>query len=368
MTKRLAYSHDQFFRDTFSNQGTALDFLQNYLPARIKALVDLSTLEIKKDTFIDPELQPSYADLLYHLQWTQNIKDEGFSGEGGLFLYLLFEHKSYPDPWVALQLLDYQNRIWNLWRKQQRKEKKEEADKTPLKAKLPPILPFVFYHGQNKWQVGLSFQDLIALPVELKPYVVQFYYQVYDLSAWSDAQIIGQVYLRARLLLMKYILREELLDKGLDEVKVEEIFGMLWALAEAETGMEHIQVMMQYLVSGMKGEEKEVLIEKLQKTHQGVKMMTTIAEAWFEEGKIEGKVEGLCKSLRRIFAHLFEIELDHFDQELQCLDVETLEHLNEIVFELESLVELEALLISLQPVSEKGGIECQRTALVDEAG
>ncbi len=295
-------------------------------------------------------MQPAYADLLYHLQWANNIKEDGFSE--GLFLYLLFEHKSYSDLWVALQLLEYQNRIWDLWRKQQKEEKKSDADKTPLKAKLPPILPFVFYHGKNEWQVGLSFQDLIDMPAELEPYVVQFEYQVYDLSAWSDAQIIGQVYLRARLLLMKYILRDELLDK------VEEIFGLLWALAEAETGMEHIQVMMQYLVSGMKREEKEVLIEKLKKTHQGAKMMTTIAEAWFEEGKAEGKAEGYRNLLRRIFAHIFEIEPDHFNEALQKLDIDALEHLNEIAFELESLAELEALLISLQPVSRE-----QKTAL-----
>lgn len=57
--------------------------------------------------------------------------------------------------------------------------------------------------------------------------------------------------------------------------------------------------------------------------------------------------------MRRTFAHIFEIELSHFDDELQNLDIAALEHLNESVFELESLAELEALLISLRPVPDE---------------
>lgn len=68
--------------------------------------------------------------------------------------------------------------------------------------------------------------------------------------------------------------------------------------------------MLRYLVSGMKNEQKEVLIETLNKTLQGGQIMTTIAESWFEEGKIEGKfinaifVDYCFQTQSQLFFHL----------------------------------------------------------------
>lgn len=95
--------HDRFFKELFARQETARDFLQRYLPSDLATLLDFSSLEITKDSFIDPNLQNHFSDLLYKV---------GLQGQGQTFIYVLFEHKSFPERFVALQLLGYMVRIW----------------------------------------------------------------------------------------------------------------------------------------------------------------------------------------------------------------------------------------------------------------
>jgi predicted transposase/invertase (TIGR01784 family) len=54
MNEPLLNPHDHFFKDLFSRREAARDFLQNYLPVEIVNLLDLSSLEINKDSFIAP--------------------------------------------------------------------------------------------------------------------------------------------------------------------------------------------------------------------------------------------------------------------------------------------------------------------------
>lgn len=104
MTEKITNPHDRLFRETWSNRETAADFLMNYLPAEILSVTDLESLEICKDSFIEEELKDYYSDILYRV---------AFDGEEG-YIYLLFEHKSYADRLIFLQLLEYMIRIWRL--------------------------------------------------------------------------------------------------------------------------------------------------------------------------------------------------------------------------------------------------------------
>ena len=108
----------------------------------------------------------------------------------------MFEHKSYPDPLIALQLLRYMVRIWEQSLKQQQS--------------LLPIVPLVFYHGPQKWQVALDFVALFDLPEVMKPYVPNYRYWLYDLSQYSDEQIRGGIILQVSLRLLKYIREDDI--------------------------------------------------------------------------------------------------------------------------------------------------------------
>ena len=186
---KVVNPHDKFFKDVFSKKETAIDFLANYLPGDVLELADLASAEIRKDSFLYEEFKEYFSDLLYE------VKLAGSLG----YIYVLFEHKSFPDRFTSFQLLKYMTRIWELHRQQS------------TKRDLQVILPLVLYQGIGTWDEGDRFSTLLGSRHEaLFPYVPDFKFILCDLSRYSDEQIKGGVVARVMLLAMKYALRDEL--------------------------------------------------------------------------------------------------------------------------------------------------------------
>jgi predicted transposase/invertase (TIGR01784 family) len=68
----ISNPHDKLFKQIWSDRETAPDFLANYLPQDISSLMDLKTLEICKDSFVDKHLKEHFSDLLYMVLLFQN--------------------------------------------------------------------------------------------------------------------------------------------------------------------------------------------------------------------------------------------------------------------------------------------------------
>ena len=105
----LPNPHDAFFREMLSSVEAARDFVAHYLPAEVVACFDLGTLRVSKDSCVDEELRSHYSDLHYEV-----VLRNG----GDALVYLLFEHKSHPEPEAGLDLLRYTVKARGLWRKQ----------------------------------------------------------------------------------------------------------------------------------------------------------------------------------------------------------------------------------------------------------
>jgi hypothetical protein len=145
----LGSPHDRYFRESFGHIEVARDFLRHQLPHALLALVDLDTLEIAPDTHVATDLRADWSDLIYRLS----------GRDGGLEVYLLFEHKSHPEYWTLLQLLRYVVASGERHRQQ-----------NPQARRLPPVYPLVLYHGEERWRAPASFHDLVApLPAVLVP-------------------------------------------------------------------------------------------------------------------------------------------------------------------------------------------------------
>ena len=231
MTDKLNNPHDKFFKDIFTQRPAAQSFLQNYLPAPVLALLDLDSLDIRQGSFVDTDLQEHHTDLLYEV---------ALQDETPLYIYLLFEHKSYPDDQVVLQLLDYMLRIW----------KHDQDQNRPLRA----IMSLVLYHGDQRWRVREDFASLFNLPEPLRPYFPDFRYELFDLSQYEDAQIQGTIFLKLSLMLLKYSRSDELRKKLFEMVDLWE------ALSKQETGLEMLRTMFIYLSRGTDKVVKEDLM------------------------------------------------------------------------------------------------------------
>ncbi|HEX4949265.1 MAG TPA: Rpn family recombination-promoting nuclease/putative transposase [Blastocatellia bacterium] len=221
----LSNPHDKFFKEIFGQPDLAADFVRNYLPPAIVNSIDLPSLEVQKESFLDEKLEESFADLIYRVR-LRGSKETAF-------VCLLFEHKSFPDKWVALQILAYLLKFW-------------ERLKANNAKKLPLIFPVLFYHGETRWKYEASFSALFEHQyltaetfAEWQPYTPNFSYYLCDLSALEETTIRGQAVLRATLLMMKNIHR---LHEAPHLLNVWQAFGKV----ADQSAVQYIRVMLKY--------------------------------------------------------------------------------------------------------------------------
>ncbi|MCP5503347.1 MAG: Rpn family recombination-promoting nuclease/putative transposase [Leptospiraceae bacterium] len=119
---------------------------------------------------------------------------------------------------------------------------------------LLSCLCFFFICGKNELAYG---DDLLQSLQEMMPgwekYQVNFSYIVYDFSRFQEEDIKGEITTRLFTLLLKYINREEF------EEKLVQIISLLAELAEKKTGMEYIETVLLYTLSGVKKIELDSL-------------------------------------------------------------------------------------------------------------
>ncbi len=263
--------HDGFFRFIMEQPENARSWLEDYLPPAILAKLDLSTLEISKDTFIDKKMSRYASDILYHVR---------MQGKPA-FIYTLFEHKSYYDPLLVFQLLKYMIRIWELFLK-----KNPDADT------LPVIIPLIIYHGREKWPEDRRFARLFGDIEGLEMYIPEFQFQLNDYSHLPDEEIKGNIQLRLLLMMFKYISRPDLAHK------LPDIIRLLLDISGKERFTEVLEVMLRYITSAAQDISGEKIQETLDEVlKDGGNIMSTLAQKWKQEGIDigwqQGKQEGI---------------------------------------------------------------------------
>ena len=273
---KVVNPHDKVFRETYSNKENARSLLTDKLPDKVLKLMNLDSLEISKDSFIEKELADYYSDILYRVDLTD--------GSHGL-IYVLFEHKSYYDRYVHLQLLEYMVKIWRLHIKQHRGDS------------LPIVIPLLICHARKEWPEDTErLTSLLSGPVdELAGYIPDFGFELYDLHRYSDDQIKGTIASRVVLLLLKHIRDPDL------QQKLPGIFALMRTLMEKETGLQWLEVVILYLTSAL--EEEDLSVKQIQEIAEEAisketgEYVMTLAEKLRNEGEAKGRLEGLKEGI-----------------------------------------------------------------------
>jgi predicted transposase/invertase (TIGR01784 family) len=303
--------HDAFFKRLFGDLETATDFMRNYLPSSVVAVLNLATLVLEKESFVDPRLRSHFSDLLFRVKLV--------TGDD-LYIYLLVEHKSAPDGWVAFQLLRYIMRIWE--------RLAEQGYET-----LPLILPIVFYHGEERWTVSRRFSALVGAATipALQPYVPDFEYDLRDLSVRGGEEIKGEARLRAGLELLRHIFSPEL------EKRIPEIFRNLREMNRPDA-IEYVQSLVAYLSNTTREIKEEVIEEAMHEAFPTEELGTVapFARTWIKRWQ----AEGVCSLTLRQVRHRFpSVEAATLEQ-IQALPNERLEDFGEALLDFASLDEL----------------------------
>jgi predicted transposase/invertase (TIGR01784 family) len=262
--------HDRFFRRTFGDRELALEYLRHYLPPEVRQQLDLDTLRLTSTSLVDEELAEHQNDLLYEVATTAGQE---------LYLYILIEHKSYPDKWVLLQLLRYMVKLW---------QKEVAEGHTGNTAVLRPILPLIVYHGYPVWPFSTNFADYFAsASPAIQPYLPQFTAVLHDLSVTANQEIAGTPSLQALLLALRHILDQQLAER------FEWFIRTIFAISQEPHGYQLLQLIVYYYgVATTKINRQEMeRVLKLQ-GNEGEKLMRTVAMEYQEEALEKGRQEG----------------------------------------------------------------------------
>lgn len=190
---------------------------------------------------------------------------------------MLLEHKSYPDPLTAFQLLRYLVRIG-------------ERD-VRQSAGLRPIVPVVMYHGRERWRVATNLAGLFTGDEALRPYWPTLAYELQDLSRLSDKEVQGAAQLQIGLLVLKYIFDPAL--RG----RLADILNLFHDLAETETALEYLGTVLYYISRASTHLAPDEMVTVVQRTlaDKGSEAMQTVADYWIEQGIEKGIEQGIKK-------------------------------------------------------------------------
>jgi hypothetical protein len=280
--------HDLFVRFTFGHPEQAAAELRAVLPPEISAQVDWSTLRQEPNSVVDPELRETESDLFFSARLREGRT---------LLFYVLLEHQSSVDRWMALRMLRYVVRQLEHWRQEH-----------PGSARLPVIIPLVLYHGsEGAWSAPRRVEELFEVPEEeaqsayWRTLVPRFEHLVDDVTAEREEALTarsGPPLARLTWLILRY---------GRSEDLAQRLPGWTLLFAQihaAPGGAEQLRGVFHYLLLiGNKAARAATagVLHSLVNTQRAEELMLT-REEFIEQLRLRGRIEERAESVLRILA------------------------------------------------------------------
>ena len=291
----LQSPHDRLFRATFSDAKQAAGLLAPLIPQALAEQIDWSSLALESGSYVDETLRWKHADLLF---------SASCNGRPAL-LYLLVEHQSSHDRFMALRLLTYMARILE-----------HHVRQHPGTSHLPPVIPMVVSNGPGSWSPATDMHALFDLPPEgeasqsqepvraaLLPHLPSFRYLVDDLSAASEESIqrralseqatltlLALRHIRNLSVFVDALARWSPLLRQLDRRALEQLLTYI-----LETGDDPPEALADVLRSHVTAESSEVAM--------------STAERLRQEGEARGRQKALRDSLLLLLREQFKQEV-----------------------------------------------------------
>ncbi len=266
--------HDKLFRKALENPIVAQEFFAAHLPSHIKSIIDPSSLRMEKESFVEQSLRGSISDVLFSVK---------FSNEQG-YLYLLAEHQSSSDSFMAFRLFRYMINIVARHREQH-----------PEAKYLPLVYPLVFYNGEQKYTAPLNIWDLFENS-KLAKEIWTNDYRLINVHEIPDEEFKKRAWSGIMEFFLKNINHRNLLQK-LDDIA--EVFP---EIAKLTIGFDYLELMLTYSLTTIDKDDK-IKLEEMLRAHlnkeSGEKLMTSLAHHWEQEGIEKGILEGIQQGIEK---------------------------------------------------------------------
>ena len=266
--------HDQLFRKSLENPLVANELLQAHLPKEVFEMIDIKTLKLEKQSFIEQNLTASIADVLFAVK---------FNDRAG-FIYLLLEHQSSPDHFMAFRLHRYMLNICDQYK-----------TKYPKIKSLPLIYPLVIYNGTKNYNVSRNLWELFDDPSLAKKFWTEDY-KIVNVHDIPDEEFKSRIWSGLLEFFLKHRHEKKLLKRW------QEIADILPELTKISIGYNYIEMILHYTLTSIDKDDKielaKMLVDSLNQ-EKGEEMMTSLAQAWKEEGMEIGQALGEARGEAR---------------------------------------------------------------------
>ncbi|ODS81528.1 MAG: hypothetical protein ABS46_11250 [Cytophagaceae bacterium SCN 52-12] len=264
--------HDKFIRAILADTEIAISYFKACLPENIADLLDWSTLTQLSDTYISKELREKISDIVYGCRRKDSTRKVKIS--------ILFEHKSKPEKFTPVQLLNY---LSSGFQKQAAQDKE-----------VSPIIPILLYHGKERWRYRTLATLFNAPDQELRPFIPEYDYIYHDLGEISDEdiQLLENKFLRASFLALKY-----------SQLKAELVKWIPTILALSAEATENLQTSLFVYTFEVSELEEDQIIRLSEEVPANIKntVMST-ADVFIEKGKREKTEKGVRNMILRNYS------------------------------------------------------------------
>ena len=207
LKKKLHHAHDTIIKVTLHEDEAIRELMSKIVMPLLKGIkIDLNGLKLDNTSYIRPNLQVFFSDVVYQT----TLIDEGNDVPEAVEIALLVEHKSdmpHELP-LRLQLSDYINAVM-----------KKNYD--PKTNKTIPVIAIVFNQFDKDWEMK-PFRSLFPqLSANVTRFISEFDYLVINLASLSD-EIMDSLdkygTLKAALLAMRYVRNKKFLKQHFEDI------------------------------------------------------------------------------------------------------------------------------------------------------
>ncbi len=274
--KQIDKIHDKLFKSILKNPDNAADLLKTILPVKLTGMIDLSEVVIKPTNYISKKFKEYFSDVTLEIK----LKNPG-GPKIPAEIYFIFDHKTEGKKTIFIQFMSYMVEAWQ--------------EDIKAKRDLRVIIPVVFYHGQKKWAVPRSFLDVFDVARNIKDFMLDYKYILFDTGEWDfaskeNADLKKNVFVFTAMALMKYAYSK-------DEEAMKEIFRF-WKESGFVDDIENTIYFLIYI-----SQTQEISLGKLEKMLAesmipGGDVMQTLAKRLTKEAKQEGIQIGMQKGIQ----------------------------------------------------------------------
>lgn len=284
-----------------ANVRGLLEIVADHLVAHL----DFSQLVHINRSFIPDNLREQESDIVYSVPFRSESKTDE------LLIYILIEHQSTVDVTMGFRLLFYMTQIWDFQRREW-----ESSNIPKSQWRFRPIIPIVFYTGEQRWQTPLTLSSVMDLPDMLSEFVPEFNVIFLSVKSTDTVTLTKTDHPFGWLLT---VLQKEHADKEEIRTALMEAVAHIDTLDEEKTQQWRRAIFYLYLLilhrrpTEEHDELKTLVHQHIQETsrrEEGETMAQTMAEYLMEQGERRGERRGETNAKREAVLKLLRLRFD----------------------------------------------------------